>query len=170
MTLGVAGSGRFVLLVVLLINLGGGRPFGLNLVPLCSVWPWLMLSRKRSRVGGQSTLFQKDRTDNQSSQPVTQPVTQSVSCSDDMDGDWTGGRLFGREKAGGGKVVVGGMRNAHACAACMRVLGVLQTQTQKQTQAQGRTKEGRTGETLAARLCVCRSLEQDSVSRTLLTG
>lgn len=78
MTLGVAGSGRFVLLVVLLINLGG-RPFSLNLVPLCSVWPWLMLSRKRSRVGGQSTLFQKDRTDNQSSQPVTQPASQSVS-------------------------------------------------------------------------------------------
>lgn len=93
---------------------------------------------------GKSALFQEDRTDNQSSQPVTRPVGQLWERVLAI-WRWAGGHAVGTRK--GGRRNCTRMRTQLVCECWLSVL-------QAQAQAQGRAQEGRTGETLAVQACL----------------
>jgi hypothetical protein len=99
----------------------------------------------RSRVGGQSAVFQKDRTDIQS-KPAGQLASQSVVGRAPRVWRWTGARLFGREKAGGGRREAECTRTRSLYYAC--------GESAAWGQAQRRATEGQAGETLAGQACL----------------
>lgn len=98
---GLAGSGWFV--VVLLINLWGEG--ALSVQTLCLSQRLALVDVEQKEIEGRWAVHAvSEGSDRWSVKQASHSASQSVSCSDDMNGDQTGGRLFGREKAGGGKV------------------------------------------------------------------